>query len=427
MNQRTYLGFVRGAVIAGTIFILIGLTAGFAQTARPDAAQPTPVAAADRVFTLDAVQVTGTALRSQEAVNNRRIALAVADTLTQDDIGALADENLADALIRIPGVSTMQTLYGEQEASYVSTRGISPDLNFVSFDGIAMFSTASDGDGLRRVDLNLIPTQISRTTWVYKSFSADLDAGAIGGVTNIEPYSALLGKETGHITTQLSQQTGTGKYVPGVNSRGHYKDQPFGGGVKGLWVKRFGRDGRFGLVVSGMYRERNYDYTKRNPNGRVFYTATGATAAADLSNWDGLHPFPTLIRPMDYTHFTETFGGSAQFEYRLSRDWTVSLLGFNYKQVEDQNLNQFYVETFTGLSRPSPEEGRFKIGRTRPAYSYDRFKQETRSRASRMMFPAHLAHVATSHAALSAHILQKTRAPALFLFVATCVRKPPTS
>lgn len=377
MNQRTYLGFVRGAVIAGTIFILIGLTAGFAQTARPDAAQPTPVAAADRVFTLDAVQVTGTALRSQEAVNNRRIALAVADTLTQDDIGALADENLADALIRIPGVSTMQTLYGEQEASYVSTRGISPDLNFVSFDGIAMFSTASDGDGLRRVDLNLIPTQISRTTWVYKSFSADLDAGAIGGVTNIEPYSALSGKETGHITTQLSQQTGTGKYVPGVNSRGHYKDQPFGGGVKGLWVKRFGRDGRFGLVVSGMYRERNYDYTKRNPNGRVFYTATGATAAADLSNWDGLHPFPTLIRPMDYTHFTETFGGSAQFEYRLSRDWTVSLLGFNYKQVEDQNLNQFYVETFTGLSRPSPEEGRFKIGRTRPAYSYDRFKQET--------------------------------------------------
>jgi len=158
MNQRTYLGFVRGAVIAGTIFILIGLTAGFAQTARPDAAQPTPVAAADRVFTLDAGQVTGTALRSQEAVNNRRIALAVADTLTQDDIGALADENLADALIRIPGVSTMQTLYGEQEASYVSTRGISPDLNFVSFDGIAMFSTASDGDGLRRVDLNLIPT-----------------------------------------------------------------------------------------------------------------------------------------------------------------------------------------------------------------------------------------------------------------------------
>src|SRR5688572_3447934 len=168
--------------------------------------------------------VAPTALRSQEAVNDRRASLVVADTLTQDDLGALFDENLADAMIRIPGVSTMQTLYGEQEASYVSTRGISPDLNFVSFDGISMFSTANDGDGLRRVDLNLIPTQISRRTSVYKSFTAEMDAGAIGGVINIEPYSALNGRETGHISGQLVTQTGTGKYVPGDNSLGNYRD-----------------------------------------------------------------------------------------------------------------------------------------------------------------------------------------------------------
>ena len=176
----------------------------------------------------------------------------------------------------------------------------------------------------------------------------------------------------------MIEQTASGKYVPGVNSRGHYRDHPLGGGMKGLWVKRFGADGRFGVVLSGMYHERNFDYTKRNPNGRVFYTSTGATAAANLSNWDGLQPFPTLIRPMDYTHYTETHGGSAQFEYRISDNWQASILGFGYKQIEDQTLNMFYVETFTGLTRPSAEEGRFKIGRTRPSYSYDRFEQETR-------------------------------------------------
>jgi iron complex outermembrane receptor protein len=369
---------------AGVAILLSGLISGFAQTNGSESPS-TGAANPDDLLKLEALQVTGSALRTQEAVNNRRVSVTVADTLTQDDLGTLADENLADAMIRIPGVSMMQTLYGEQEASYVSTRGISPDLNFVSFDGIAMFSTASDGDGLRRVDLNLIPTQISRTTWVYKSFTADLDAGAIGGVTNIEPYSALNGRETGNLTAQLTQQTGSGKYVPGVNSRGHYKDKPFGGGLKGLLVKRFGADGRFGVVLSGMYRERNYDYTKRNPNGRVFYTSTGATAAADLSNWDGLHPFPTLIRPMDYTHYTETYGGSAQLEYRISKNWQASILGFGYKQVEDQNLNMFYVETFTSLTRPSAEEGRFKIGRTRPSYSYDRFEQETRGLIAKMM------------------------------------------
>lgn len=343
-------------------------------------AAATPALAQEQTQTatnLDTVSVTGSALRSQEAVDNRREALGIEDSLTQDDTGDLADETLADALIRVPGVSAMQTLYGEQEAAYVSTRGISPDLNFVSFDGMAMFSSANDGNGTRRVDLNLIPTQISRTTRVYKSFTADLDAGAIGGVINIEPYSALNGKETMYVDAQLTQQTGHNKYIPGTNSLGRYKDEPLGLGLKGLWVNRFGADDQFGVVLSAVHREKNYDYTKRNPNGRVFYTAAGTTAAADLSNWDGLHPFPQLIRPMDYTHYTQTRGGSAQFEYRISDFWQASLLGYGYKQVEDQSYNWFYVENFTGLTRPSAEEGRFKIGRVRPDFAYDRFENKT--------------------------------------------------
>ncbi len=324
------------------------------------------------------IVVTGSTLRSQEAVSNRRASLGVVDTLTQDDTGDLADETLADALIRVPGVSSMQTLYGEQEAAYVSVRGISPDLNFTSFDGMAMFSSANDGEGIRRVDLNLIPTQISRTTQVFKTFTADLDAGAIGGVTNIQPRSALHGKDTFFIDTLVSLQTGKGKYVPGVNSLGHYRDTPWGGGVKGLWAHKFGANDQFGIVLSGMFRQKDYDYTKRNPNGRVFYTETGATAKADLSNWDGKHPFPTLIRPMDYTHFTQTFGGSAQFEYRPTSDLEFSLLGYGYKQIEDQTLNQFYVENFTNLVRTGAETATFKIGRTRPSFDYDRFQNETR-------------------------------------------------
>lgn len=324
------------------------------------------------------IVVLGSAGRADEDVRNRREAFGVVDTLTQDDTGDLADETLAEALIRVPGVSSMQTLYGEQEASYVSVRGISPDLNFTSFDGMAMFSAANDGDGLRRVDLNLIPTQISRTTEVFKTFTADLDAGAIGGVTNIVPRSALNDRDTFYIDAFVTLQTGHGKYVPGTNSRGHYNDTPWGGGVKGLWARKFGADDQFGVVLSGVYRQRAYDYTKRNPNGRVFYQESGATGSADLSNWDGLHPLPTLIRPMDYTHFTRTFGGSAQFEYEPEPGLQLSLLGYEYKQIEDQTLNQFYVEQYRNLVRTGPETATLQIGRTRPSYSYDRFENETR-------------------------------------------------
>lgn len=368
---------------AGATLLLAGLSAALAQTAPTAPATPGdgPARARgpDGVVQLETLQVTGSALRSQEEVENRQVSMQVADTLTMDELGNLADENLADALIRLPGVSSMQTLYGEQEASYVSVRGVPADLSFTSFDGMTMFSTANDGDGLRRVDLNLIPTQISRTTRVYKSFTADLDAGAIGGVTNIEPYSALQNKRIANIRMQLTAETGEGKYISEFNSRGgHYKNRPVSGGLQGLYVNRFGRDGRFGVVLSGTYRQRDYSYTKTNPNGRVFYTATGATAAADLSNWDGKQPFPTIFRPMDYTKYSESYGGSAQLEYRLSDAWQVSLLGFGYKKFEDQNLNQFYLETFTGLTRPADNVGRLKIGRDRSIYSYDRFAQETR-------------------------------------------------
>jgi TonB-dependent receptor len=335
-------------------------------------------AAAETAETGTEIVVLGSAGRADEDVRNRREALGVVDTLTQDDTGDLADETLADALIRVPGVSAMQTLYGEQEASYVSVRGISPDLNFTSFDGMAMFSAANDGDGLRRVDLNLIPTQISRTTQVFKTFTADLDAGAIGGVTNIVPRSALNDRDTFYIDAFATLQTGHGKYVPGTNSRGHYSDTPWGGGVKGLWARKFGSENQFGVVLSGVYRQRAYDYTKRNPNGRVFYQPSGAPGNADLSNWDGLHPLPTLIRPMDYTHFTRTFGGSAQVEYEPTPGLQFSLLGYGYNQVEDQTLNQFYVEQYRNLERTGPETATLQIGRTRSAYSYDRFKNETR-------------------------------------------------
>lgn len=326
---------------------------------------------------VDELVVTGSTLRSQEAVRNRRESVAVVDTLTQDDTGDLADETLAEALIRVPGVSSMQTLYGEQEAAYVSVRGISPDLNFTSFDGMAMFSSANDGDGLRRVDLNLIPTQISRTTEVFKTFSPDLDAGAIGGVTNIIPRSALNDPDTFYIDAFATYQSGKGKYVPGTNSLGDYNDSPWGGGVKGLLARSFGPDQQFGVVLSGVYRQKTFDYTKRNANGRVFYTPAGTAGNADLSNWDGQHPLPTLIRPMDYTHFTKTYGGSAQFEYEPMPGLQLSILGYGYRQQEDQTFNQFQVQNYTNLQRLSPEVARLKTGNTTSGYDYDRFENET--------------------------------------------------
>lgn len=331
----------------------------------------------DAAAELEEVVVTGSALQNQQAVANRRRALTIVDTLTQDDTGDLADKSLADALSRVSGVSTMQVLYGEQESQYVAVRGITPDLNHVTVDGISMISVANGGSGQRRVDLALIPSQAARTTEVFKTFTADLDSGAIGGVINIVPYSAFdAGGNKFYIDTFVSFATYDD--VPGGNSRGGYDDQPWGGGIKQLWSQRFGANDQFGVVVSSVYQQRTYDETKRNPNARTYYTSTGASTTPISPDWNGYDPAPQAFVSNDFTNFVENYGGSALLEFSPSSPWYSSLLLYDYRQGEDQTLNFPTLRGFTNITGQTQSTGTLQIPDVRTTFGYDRFENESR-------------------------------------------------
>ena len=331
----------------------------------------------DENETGDTIVVTGSALRTKETIEQRREGLGIVDSISQDDTGDLADETVAEALIRLPGVNDMQTLYGEQTAKYISVRGISPDLNFVSFDGIGMFSASNNGSGSRRVDLALIPTQVARTTQIYKTFTPDIDGGVIGGATNIVPYSAFDGDRLWYVNARLGYRPSSTK-VDGRTSLGKYRETPFNGAVKGLYVGTFGPDDRFGLVVSGTYNQESWQASKPNINSRVYRTSTGAVAAADLSNWDGNAALPTRARPLNYTKFRQLFGGYLGLEYAATDALTLSASVFDYRQIEDQSLYDYIVDTTGAGTYSSPTVGTLKIGSIRPWITYDRFESEFR-------------------------------------------------
>lgn len=323
------------------------------------------------------IVVTGTALRNQEAIASRRSALGIVDSISQDDTGDLADETLAEALIRLPGVNDMQTLYGEQTAKYMSIRGVSPDLNFVSFDGIGMFSASNDGAGSRRVDLALIPTQVAQTTQVYKTFTADLDGGAIGGSTNIVPYSALEGRDQWYVDARVGYRpSSTDVYTK--NSLGDYVDTKFNGSLRGLYVKRFGTDEQFGVVASAVYTQESWTASKPNINARTYLTSAGRPAKEDLSDWDGNAAMPNRIRTLNYTKFRKLYGGYLGLEYRAAPNLTLSVSAFDYKQDEDQTLNDYRVDSIASPTYLSSTVARMKIGVIRPFVNYDKFKTEFR-------------------------------------------------
>lgn len=327
--------------------------------------------------TVEGVVVTGTALQNREAIRTRRDALTVVDALAQDDTGDLADQSLAEALSRLPAVSTMQVLYGEQESQYVAVRGITPDLNFVSVDGVGMISVANNGAAERRVDLALIPSQAARKTEVFKTFTADQDAGAIGGIINIVPYSAFeRGRDRFYLDAYVNYVTNN--EVPGWNSLGGYKDSPWSGGAKGLWTHRFGADEIFGVVLSGVYEQRSYDDVKRNPNGRTFYTATGGATTPDQPDWNGYDPAPQALVDYEFTSYIKTYGGSATLEFRPTPGWYSSLMLYDYTQTEDQTNNVFTLRGFANIKNQTQSTGTLSIPDVRTAFNYDRFENESR-------------------------------------------------
>lgn len=365
--------FVRHLLLASALMpgIAVAEGTGAASVGEDAAAEAEP--AADEAAE---IVVTGTALQNREAIAERRNSSLIVDALVQDDTGDLADQSLSEALARVPAVSTMQVLYGEQESQYVAVRGITPDLNYVSLDGIGMISVANQGSGQRRVDLALIPSQAARKTEVFKSFAADHDAGAIGGIINIVPHSAFDGREKFYIDTFVSYTTDDD--VPGGTSMGKYNDTPWGGGVKGLLTRRFGAGDRFGLMLSGTFTQRTYDETKRNPNGRAYYTATGATTTPDNPNYNGFEPAPTAFVSYDFTSFVRTYGGTAALEYRADDDLHLSLLAYDYFQMEDQTNPTFNLRAFTGIRDQTQYTGTLRVPDVRTTHKYDRFENESR-------------------------------------------------
>lgn len=365
-------------LLAGTGLKVASEEGGVVILSGPDRGRfPDPATGADEGQAVEGVVVTGSTLQNREAIVTRRDALTVVDALAQDDTGDLADQSLAEALSRIPAVSTMQVLYGEQESQYVAVRGITPDLNFVSVDGIGMISVANGGAGERRVDLALIPSQAAQKTEVYKTFTADQDAGAVGGIINIVPYTAFgRGRDKFYIDAFVNYVTNTS--VPGSNSLGGYHDTPWSGGVKGLWSHRFGADEQFGVVLSGTYQQRAYDDVKRNPNGRTYYTATGAATTPDQANWNGFDPAPQAMVDYEFTSFIKTYGGSATLEYQPTGGWYSSLLLYDYKQTEDQTNNVFTLRAFANIKDQTQHTGTLQVPDVRTGFNYDRFENESR-------------------------------------------------
>ena len=130
--------------------------------------------------------VTGIRQSLMNAQNIKRDADTFVDAITAQDIGALPDRSVTEALQRVPGVS-INRFAGSNDPDHFSVEGsgvVVRGLSFVrsEFNGRDTFSTGVYGQAINFAD---VPADLLGSVEVYKNLTAEMIEGGLSGTVNL--------------------------------------------------------------------------------------------------------------------------------------------------------------------------------------------------------------------------------------------------
>jgi TonB-dependent receptor len=131
------------------------------------------------------ILVLGQSANLASALSRKRAADGVSDVLTRDAIGQFPDQNVAESLRRLPGINVLND---QGEGRFVTVRGLDPNLNATSLNGVRVPAPGIDERG---VALDVVSSDIIESIEVKKSLTPDMDADTIGASIEIKTTSAF--------------------------------------------------------------------------------------------------------------------------------------------------------------------------------------------------------------------------------------------
>lgn len=247
----------------------------FAQTA------PAPLSAGamdETAATSSDIVVTGIRRSNNVAIRSKRAAVNIVDVISANDVQALPDNTIVEALRRVPGLSVLpvgDNEHARDEAATPVIRGLGAVYNNVTIDGMQIASPGTpqgtEGSTSRGVRLDILPSAMISELQVTKTFTPELDANSIGGAINLKTRSAFDpgGKRFVTIEGGLARPSDVGR---------PRKQPALGGRVITTGSTTFGADEQFGIVFSGNW-QRTDNYTDAHMTTDTahynFYDAAG--------------------------------------------------------------------------------------------------------------------------------------------------------
>ena len=317
------------ALLASASAFVLASGLASAQTAPPiDATVP-----ADAPGGADIV-VTGTAQGERKAIDAKRQVDNFVEALYANDVGKLPDQNVAEAVRRLPGLSVAND---QGEGRYVIIRGVNPNLVNVVLNGLTLPAPEPDG---RQVKLDDIPSALINAVIVTKSLTADQDANAIGGEVNIRTLTAFDRNRP---------------YFADVG--GQYGSYHLNGGhpyeADGQVGAIFGVNGQFGAVLSVNYSRRPIESENFQgaTNYRVPAAATGANQSYILPDQNGLR---------DYNLTRTRQGVVLNLDWRPNDATRLFLRGTLSRFDDNETRDQFIIDNQSAFTSQTATTGTFR-------------------------------------------------------------------
>jgi len=279
-----------------------------------DAAPQTDAPAAATPDESQVVIVRGIRRSMKAAIDIKKAAINTVDSIAAEDLGKLPDQNVAESLQRIPGV-TIERNRGE--GRYVSVRGFGPKFNAVTVNGRTL---ATDNNG-REFSFDVLPSELIAGADVYKSPQANINGASIGATVDVRTLRPLDQSKSftaaGSIGSQWAELADTqNPEASGVMSWRN-DARTFGVALSASYMDQEVRDDEFTIGAGHVYRSSTDSYY--NAGG-----VAGARIGPDVAPFTHIS-MPSNLSPFFFVRKKKMTGLNGSLQWKPAENLTLTL------------------------------------------------------------------------------------------------------
>ena len=191
---------------------------------------------------VEEIVITGFRSSLAQALGVKRNEAGAVDVIMAEDIADFPDQNLAEAIQRIPGVAITRDA---GEGRNISVRGLGPDFTRIRINGMEALGTTGGTDSSggsnrgRGFDFNVFASDLFNSITVRKTASADTEEGSLGATVDLRAARPF---DRPGFNMAVSGQAGWNDLAQNLDPRGAFL-------ISNTWNDQFGI--LFSIAASG--------------------------------------------------------------------------------------------------------------------------------------------------------------------------------